>query len=231
MLLDDVGPHRLEGAIADVQGHLRPAHASMLESIEQRRREMQSRRGRSHRSTAAGIDRLVPLAVRPAVVALDVRRQRHVSDGVHDLRDGATVRRPHTNCPATERVLREDFNVEPRWRFPKTGASARLHLLPRMHQHIPPLVVDLAQQQALDLSATGLTRPSRRAGTTRELLTTSKSEGASRSGRSAAARSVHVPVVRSTTSRRDAPRCAEGCCAIWWSGRGKSKSERRTERS
>ena len=57
---------------------------------------------------------------------------------------------------AAECVLCEHFGFELGRRLAEPGARARLHLLPGMHQHVPSIVVDLAQQQALDVTAAGL---------------------------------------------------------------------------
>ena len=118
--------------------------------------QVQPRRRRGHRSAAAGKDCLVSLSIRQAVDALDVWRQRHVPDGLDDLRDAFAVSRPEPDGAAAECVLCEDFGFElDRW-LAEPCARARFHLLPGMHQHIPVLVVDLTQQQALDVTAAGL---------------------------------------------------------------------------
>src|SRR5215207_4788943 len=70
--------------------------------------------------------------------------------------------------------------------------------------------------------------PYRRAGNTRVSLTTTRSPGVSRSGRSRVCAPVIVPLTRCTIIRRDDPRSDTGCWAISSAGRSKSKSATRT---
>ena len=73
VLLDALGPHRLERAVPDVQGEGGALHASRLELEQQLWCEMQAGGRRGHRSTAARKDGLIALTIESGVLALDVR--------------------------------------------------------------------------------------------------------------------------------------------------------------
>ena len=156
MLLHDVGPHGLEGAVADVERDLRARDAARLECGQQVWREVESGCRRRNGAGPAGIDGLVSIAIRLAVGPLDVGRQRDVPDGVDDFRHRATVRRPKTNRAPPERMLCQHLGLEARRGLAENRMRARLHLLARVHEHVPPLIVELTQQEALDLAPAGL---------------------------------------------------------------------------
>ena len=58
-----VHAYRLKRAVADVQRDGRPFYSALASAVEDRVAEVQSGRRRRHRSTLAGIDSLVPLAI------------------------------------------------------------------------------------------------------------------------------------------------------------------------
>src|SRR5215472_13134238 len=77
--------HWLKGSQSHVQSDLGNLDAASADVLENRRREMQTGCGRGDASASfgPGIDRLVALAVLAAVFAGDVRRQRHVTQLLH----------------------------------------------------------------------------------------------------------------------------------------------------
>ena len=103
--LDLVHANRRERAVADVHRDVGPLDAAGGELREQRRREMQPRGRRGDRSAGTRVDRLIPLAIRRAVGTLDVRRQRHVAQGVDGLIHVAAVRAAEPDRPSPEGVL------------------------------------------------------------------------------------------------------------------------------
>ena len=80
MVLDRLDTYGLERAVSHVQRDLGAPNAARVESIEQLAREVQTGRRRGYRPARARIHRLVSLAVRQAIAAFDVRRQRNVTE-------------------------------------------------------------------------------------------------------------------------------------------------------
>ena len=85
MVCYGVGPHRLESAGPDMQRHHGPPHAFGIQLPQQLLGEMQPRGGCGHRALAPGIHRLVALLVSPLIGPLDIGRQRHVANRLHDI--------------------------------------------------------------------------------------------------------------------------------------------------
>jgi hypothetical protein len=98
---------------------------------------MQPCRGRRHGSALAGVHGLVAIAIGAHVVALDVWRQRNVSDaldGVHEI-DAGFGPQPH-NAPAVK-VLRHDLAMDSDTRTREEHACSRFQLLTRMDERLP----------------------------------------------------------------------------------------------
>src|ERR1700719_3817726 len=79
-----LGANRLEGAEADVEGHVFDLHPLCLQSVEDLRSEVEAGGGGSGGARLVGVDRLVAVAVLSLVLAMDVRRQRRVAYFVED---------------------------------------------------------------------------------------------------------------------------------------------------
>jgi len=80
MLFDLFRMNGLEGSQAHLQRDRGDFDASPSQLLEDRRRKMQSGRGRGHSPRLPGEDRLVALAVFRLVAPRDVRRQRNVAE-------------------------------------------------------------------------------------------------------------------------------------------------------
>src|SRR5262249_46970090 len=91
VVLDPFHAHRLEGPVADMQGDARDLDSTLCHRGDKRGSEVQpGGRGRD-RPARVGEDGLIAIAIRRSVVALDVRGQRHVPDGVDRLVQGRSV--------------------------------------------------------------------------------------------------------------------------------------------
>ena len=91
MVFNAVHAHRLEGSRPDVQRYKRHLNAFRAQFFQQRFIKVQAcRRGRD-RARLLAVDGLVQLAVSLFVRTLNVRRQRHVADGVQDIKHRALV--------------------------------------------------------------------------------------------------------------------------------------------
>ena len=73
---------------------------------------MQSRRRRRDGSAVAGIDRLIPFAIRRLITTLDIWRQRNMTDAVDRVVDVDPFFRPQTDGAATVKMTCEDFTVK-----------------------------------------------------------------------------------------------------------------------
>ncbi|VAL71188.1 Uncharacterised protein [Enterobacter kobei] len=91
VVFDAVHAHRLEGACTNVQRHERHLYALRAQFLQQRLIKVQARRWRRHRARLLAVDGLIQLAVGLFVRALNIRRQRHVADGVEDVEHRALV--------------------------------------------------------------------------------------------------------------------------------------------
>ena len=78
-LLHALDAHRLKCPQPYMQSDIRDAHAARANPVENLRSEMQARRWSSDRSALLRVDRLISLAVRVHIRAMDVRRQRNMS--------------------------------------------------------------------------------------------------------------------------------------------------------
>ena len=159
-----------------------------------------------------GVDRLVALAVGGRVGAVDVGRQRDVAvaleggvgvEAVEEKAYAAQGRRRLATGPRLPRPARGS-RARRRRRRPPAGAGPDAPARPR--------------GRARGAARAG-SRPRRRPtggreagpGKTRLRFVTSRSPGRRSSGRSAKARCSSAPVRRSSTSSREASRCARGC--------------------
>ena len=142
MIFDAIDADRLKRAVADVQRDLDQLDAARLERHHQCRREVQSGGRRRHRTARAREDGLVAVAVGGAVVPLDVRRQRHVTDRVDRRRDRGAIFGPETHAAPPEELPLEDFAMERRRSFEHHPRS-RFQFLPRVHQRLPNVTICL----------------------------------------------------------------------------------------
>ena len=136
VVLDLLDTHRLKRAVPDVERDLGHLDAAILEGGHQRRVEVQTGGGRRDRPARAREDGLVPVAIVHAIVAPDVRRQRHVTDRIDRGVHGRVIFGPEPNeAPAEESTL-EDFAMEGVISV-KDDPRPRLQFLPGMHQRLP----------------------------------------------------------------------------------------------
>src|SRR5437868_2358897 len=84
-----------------MQRNLGRFNASLAEAPEDFSCEMQSRSRRCHRATLAGIDRLIALAIGRAVEAVNIRRQRHVTDALDSSKKISQRREPNPSLSET----------------------------------------------------------------------------------------------------------------------------------
>ena len=97
---------------------------------------MESRGGRRHRPAAPREHRLIPFAIGVAIAALDVRRQRHVSNRVDRRLERRAILGPETNDSASVELLLEHLAVDRVNSF-KRDPRSLVQFLPRMHQSFP----------------------------------------------------------------------------------------------
>ena len=74
-----------ERACSDVQRHLLALNAAGIDVAEHTLREVESRRWRRHRALYLGVDRLVGYLVALLRLAVEVRRDGKLADGIDDL--------------------------------------------------------------------------------------------------------------------------------------------------
>ena len=156
--------HRLEGAIADVQGNGRALDTFLLQAIEKLLGEMESGGRRRDRAALAGIHGLIPIAIALRVVPLDIRRQRHVADVLDRLFDARAVLRPEPYRPPAMEVPLENFAMKHVTHASKYHLRSRPKLLAGMDERVPalyPLVVEVGP-------GAGIRRPRRSARARRE---------------------------------------------------------------
>src|SRR5262249_58006923 len=97
--------------VADMQGDARDLDSTLCQRGDKRGSEVQpGGRGRD-RPARVGEDGLIAIAIRRSVVALDVRGQRHVPDGVDRLVQGRSVVGPQPDDPSSEEALLEDLTL------------------------------------------------------------------------------------------------------------------------
>src|SRR5881628_19497 len=111
MILDAVDAHRLKGAVAYVQRDFGDLDAVCHERGQERGGEVQSRCRGGDGPALARKDGLVAIAIGRAVSALDVRRQRHVTNGVNGVGYRLAVLGPETDDPPSEEVPLEHLTM------------------------------------------------------------------------------------------------------------------------
>ena len=232
VILDPFGPDRLERAVADVQRDLGDADAATRERRRERRAEVQARRRRGDRSARAREDRLIPLAVLAAIVALDVRRQRHVADRVDGFVERRAVVGPQADDAAAVKSPFEHLAVQ-RPRRPRTrpgrpdaasapDASALPSVRPRTVPERP--ASQPGDEQALHRAAARHATAEQTRGKHARVVDDEQIALGEQIGKRGDRRVAMAPVSRRRHSSRAAPRSAAGSCAIRCEGRSKSKS-------
>ena len=136
-----IDAHRLKRAVADVQRDGRALDAPLVQRVEKLRREMQAGGRRRDRAALARIHGLIPLAIALRVVALDVRRQRHVADLVDRVLDARAALRPETDRPPAVKMPIEHLSVQHVPGAAEHHLRSGLQLLPGMHERVPSLVL------------------------------------------------------------------------------------------
>ncbi len=108
--------------------------AAVVQRLDQPRREMQSRGRRGDGPSRGREDGLIPGAVCLGVGALDVGRQRHVSDRVDRGVDVTAVVGPQPDEASSKKLHFDYFAVQ----FPvKHDLRSGLQFLPGVHQRLP----------------------------------------------------------------------------------------------
>src|SRR6185295_20298791 len=87
MILDSVDADGLKRAVAHMKGDLDDLNAAPVERVHQCGAEVQAGSRRGNRSALPREYRLIAIAIVSAILAFDVRRQRHVADRVNRLLD------------------------------------------------------------------------------------------------------------------------------------------------
>src|SRR5687768_11536605 len=151
VIFDLLDAYRLKRAVADMKGDLRNHDAAAGASGNELRSEVESGGRCGDRSAGLREDGLVTIAIRWLVVALDIRRQGHVPDGVDgldNLVDRTSVFGPQPDGSAAVKPALEDLTVK-RARALEDDLSAGLQLLARMHESLPLAGLSVAYEQAL----------------------------------------------------------------------------------
>ena len=91
VVFDGVYAHRLESTRANVQGDERHFNAFIAQFSQQRIVKMQTRGRCSDGTRFFAVHGLVQLAVGVFIRTVDIRRQRHMADGVEDIQHAAFV--------------------------------------------------------------------------------------------------------------------------------------------
>jgi hypothetical protein len=111
VVLDALDADGLKGSVADVESDFGEIDAAGGQRGQQRRGEVESGGGRRDRPAVAREDGLVADAVCGEVVALDVRRQRHVSDRVDRLVHGRPVVGPQADHASAMESARDHLTM------------------------------------------------------------------------------------------------------------------------
>ncbi len=153
MVLDTLDAHRLEGARAHMQGHEGRLHALATNGRQQLVIEMQPGGRRRHRSGLLRIDGLIALAIRLIIRAVDIGRQRHVSDaleqrqhrlGEAQLEQGVVARDHLGLATAIDENLRARLG-----RLARTNVRQHAILIEHtLHQHLQLAAGGLLAEQA-----------------------------------------------------------------------------------
>jgi hypothetical protein len=107
--------NRLESSQANVEGDGLDLDIVLFQMSEDLGGEVKASRGGGGRAEVLREDRLVAIAVLWAVVAVNVRRERHVADFVED--SVKILRRGKPECAFAEFAGTEDFRFEERLGF------------------------------------------------------------------------------------------------------------------
>src|SRR6267378_1619913 len=111
MILDAVDAHRLKSAVAHVERDCSDLYAARRESGQEIGGEVQSRGRGGDGAARARKDRLIAIAIGLAVIALDVRRQRHMTNSVNGVGHRSAVVGPETDDPPPEEMPLEHLTM------------------------------------------------------------------------------------------------------------------------
>jgi len=145
VILDPLGRHRLEGADPHVQRHPGDLDAGGGDLFQQALREVETGRGCGHGSGAAGVDRLIALAVLRRVRPVDVRWQGDVAQPLQVGLDRLGEAQEVAAVLALEDHLGNEVLVQLDHR-PRLGPA------PGLHQRVPLPFAEALDQQQLHLS-------------------------------------------------------------------------------
>ena len=113
MIFHAIDANGLERSVADMQRHGGALDAAGRQRVEQLRRKVQAGGGRRNRASRSRVDGLIAIAIGGHIRALDVRRQRNVTDRIDRLPHRRSIVGPQTNratavempCPALPRAI------------------------------------------------------------------------------------------------------------------------------
>lgn len=149
-----VHANRLEGPVPDVQRDFRPFDAAGREFGEESLGQVESGSRCRNRTPVLGEDRLVALTIGVRIGPVNVGRQGHVPNRIHHLVDGLPSFGPEADRSSPMEVLLEHLDAELVRTRCEHGSSARVQLLSRVHQRLPPVIAQAANEQALHGPAT-----------------------------------------------------------------------------
>ena len=201
VLLDGSTGDRAERVEPHLELDLGDVNSAFAECFDNTRREMERCRWGGGGADGGGEHRLV--ALRVVQHAVEVRGQRHGPDGSDHLLQIARSRLQRHRHDALQR-LRHDVSDESGCVEFDPGTEAPR----RPRQRFPSRLVDPPQQEQLDTAAGVDTPAGETGGRTRVRLTTRRSPGSSKSGRSAKTWSVSSGTIRSREASR-------GSMAVW----------------
>lgn len=149
VLLHDWRAHRLKRARPDMQSEFADLNASPAKALEDPFRKMESRRGRRYRPRRSGENRLVTLAIRRLVLAMDIRRQRYMAQALESAGQIRGVRK--SNPPLTEFAPADHLRLQ--FPFSEYHPFAHAHLPAGANQRVPHPGLEFARQQHLNRRA------------------------------------------------------------------------------
>ena len=153
VVFDAVHAHRLERPRADVQRHEGHLNTLGAQLFQQRFIKVQARRWRRHCARLLAVDGLIQLAVGFFIRAFNVRRQRHVADGVEDIKHRALVVELHLE----QRVVTRGHGRFDALVITQQQFSARLRRFGCANMCQNTFIIEHTFDQHLNLAAAGFT--------------------------------------------------------------------------
>lgn len=147
VFFDTLHPYRLESSQPHVEGDLASLHTAGAQAFKGSLREMKTRRRGGHRAPDFCVNGLVGFAVRRFIAAVNVGRQRDVTQAIDGILDAALARcqpnAAHTVL-TTAQHLGFQFSLAEHQRF------THAHFASGMHESLPDILALLASQHEFD---------------------------------------------------------------------------------